>query len=123
MISDAFPILTTADVERSLAFYRDLLGYEVTYRFPPQGPPDYVAIVSGESRLGIGVDPATAGRDRDSGVFSLCAYVADVDATVARLREAEATILSEPVDRPWGERMAEVADPDGVRIVLMAPLG
>jgi catechol 2,3-dioxygenase-like lactoylglutathione lyase family enzyme len=27
---DAFPILQVADVRRSLGFYRDLLGFEVT---------------------------------------------------------------------------------------------
>ena len=34
MITQLFPILATHDLDRSLAFYRDLLGGTVTYEFP-----------------------------------------------------------------------------------------
>ena len=37
MFQELFPILTTGDLPRALGFYRDLLGFEVSYRFPP-GP-------------------------------------------------------------------------------------
>ena len=52
MFTSMFPILTTTDLDRSLHFYRDLLGAEVTYRFPDSGPPVYVALRIGESRGG-----------------------------------------------------------------------
>lgn len=120
MALDAFPILTSADLARTTAFYRDLLGWAEVYRFPAEGEPAYVTLARDGSRLGIGADTATAGHERDTGVFSLCVYVADVDATVAAARAAGAAVLSEPVEQPWGERMAEVADPDGVRVVLLA---
>ncbi|HET6212796.1 MAG TPA: hypothetical protein VFE14_07995 [Micromonosporaceae bacterium] len=34
MFDELFPILSTPDVARSLGFYRDRLGGDVTYRFP-----------------------------------------------------------------------------------------
>ncbi|MEU4601927.1 VOC family protein [Kribbella sp. NPDC023972] len=36
-VDDVFPIVTTDDLERLLPFYRDVLGGEVHYRFPPEG--------------------------------------------------------------------------------------
>lgn len=115
-------MLTTPDLKRALGFYRDLLGGEVYYQFPAEGEPMYVTLRCGSSSLGIGEDTETAGRNRDSGVFSLCVYVDDVDAALKRLGDAHAVILSQAVDQPWGERMAEIADPDGTRIVLMSKL-
>jgi len=39
MFQELFPILTTGDLPRALGFYRDLLGFQVTYLFPPEGEP------------------------------------------------------------------------------------
>jgi lactoylglutathione lyase len=58
MFQELFPILSTGDLPRALGFYRDLLGFEVTYRFPADGDPAYVALDLGRSHLGIGADPA-----------------------------------------------------------------
>jgi uncharacterized glyoxalase superfamily protein PhnB len=43
-------------------------------------------------------------------------YVDDCDAVIAALRHAGTTVLEDPADRPWGERVALVEDPDGVRV-------
>ena len=32
------------------------------------------------------------------------------------------TIIDEPADQDWGERMARVADPDGNRVIVLSPL-
>jgi len=40
-------------------------------------------------------------------------YVADTDATFARAVEAGATVVAPPEDKPYGERMAAVKDPQG----------
>jgi lactoylglutathione lyase len=37
---------------------------------------------------------------------------------VAGLREADTTIVREPADMFWGERLAYVADPEGNLVVL-----
>ena len=48
-------------------------------------------------------------------------YVDDVDATVTAAHDANVPIVLEPVDQPWGERIAYVADPDGNLVMLCAP--
>lgn len=117
MFTEAFPILSTPDLPRALAFYRDLLGFTVTYRFPQEGEPVYVGLSLDGSELGIGAEPADPGP---SARFALCVYALDCDAAVQRLRSAGSTVVTEPEDRPWGERVAEVTDPDGNRVLIMA---
>ena len=110
MVNSLFPILTTRDLRAALGFYRDLLGGTVTYEFPaPDGEPGYVGLDVGSSQLGIGRDPYAT--DGPSARFGLWAYVENCDAVVERLRAAGVTVVEEPTDQPWGERVARVLDP------------
>jgi lactoylglutathione lyase len=120
MFQEVFPILATGDLPRALGFYRDLLGFQVTSQFPPDGDPGYVALDLGRSHLGIGADPAVAGNGagEDRRRFTLWVYAEDCDAAVEHLRGHGVRVLVEPADQPWGERMAEVADPDGNRVIV-----
>jgi lactoylglutathione lyase len=114
VFQELFPILSTQDLPRALGFYRDLLGGRVTYRFPPDGEPAYVGMELGPSHLGIGAGTAATGGNR----FALWVYADDCDAAVQHLRAHGVPVLVEPADQPWGERMAEVADPDGNRVIV-----
>ena len=119
MIESAFPILSTPDLARALGFYEDLLGGRVTYRFPDEGDAHYVGLELGSSHLGIGADPELDAEIGDQR-FSLWVYVDDCDAIVETSRAAGLTVLEEPADQPWGERVARVADPDGNVVIIGA---
>jgi lactoylglutathione lyase len=120
MFQEAFPILFTGDLPRALGFYRDLLGYTVTFQFPDDGEPGYVGLQLGPSHLGIGADPTGAGPGSQASGhrFMLWVYADDCDAAVERLRAAGVPVVAEPADQPWGERTAEVTDPDGNRVTV-----
>jgi lactoylglutathione lyase len=111
---NAFPIIHVRDAQRSLAFYRDLLGFEVTFEWPPEF---YSLELKGGGSLAVAQVP-----DPVVGSFQLCIYTDDVDAAVASLRDSGVPVLQEPEDQPWKERMAYVADPDGHRVMLCARL-
>jgi predicted enzyme related to lactoylglutathione lyase len=49
---------------------------------------------------------------------ALWLYTSDCDAVVEAVRAAGGTVVEEPADQPWGERIARVADPDGNRIIV-----
>jgi len=51
----------------------------------------------------------------------LWVYADDCDAAVDRLRAAGVTVLAEPADEPWGERVARVLDPDGNQVLIGSP--
>jgi uncharacterized glyoxalase superfamily protein PhnB len=115
MFSEAFPILSTADLPRALAFYRDGLGGEVTYQFPSDGEPVYVSLRLGTSSLGLGTEehvPEASGR------YALWVYADDCDRAVERLVAHGAKVTEPPTDQPWGERVAQLTDPDGNRLVI-----
>jgi lactoylglutathione lyase len=117
MFTSMFPIITTRDLGAVLGFYRDLLDAKVSYEFPgPDGEPGYVGLELGSSHLGVGRDPDEAGRPTER--FCLWVYADDCDAAVERLRGGGATIVEEPVDQPWGERVARVLDPDGNLVLV-----
>jgi lactoylglutathione lyase len=112
-----FPIITTPDLPAALGFYRDLLGGTVGYEFPgPDGQPAYVGVELGSAHLGIGADPRAERGEYPR--VSLWAYTDDCDAAVERLRAAGVTIVEEPADQPFGERVARVLDPDGNLVLI-----
>jgi lactoylglutathione lyase len=55
-----------------------------------------------------------------SSIRRAAAYVEDVDRTVSALRSGGTSLLREPRDMPWGERLAFVADPEGNVVTLAA---
>lgn len=115
MFRSVFPILSTADLEALVAFYSAALDGEEMYRFPDEGEPAYVALRVAGSELGIARDPDAPGPDA-SQRQSLWVYADDCDAATARLADAGATVITPPEDMPWGERVADLADPDGNRL-------
>jgi lactoylglutathione lyase len=115
MFNDLFPILTTPDMPRALGFYRDLLEGEVEFQFPPDGNPDYVGMNVGDGHIGIGRAPDARS---DGQRFSLWVYADSCDEAVDGLRAGGATVTEEPVDQPWGERIARVLDPDGNEVIV-----
>jgi len=118
----AFPVIYAKDVEAVAGFYARL-GFEEHFRLPQEdGTAGFVGLRRDQAELAItteasprmvaGVEPGPGPR------HELFVYVEDVDATVAALREAGLTIVREPADMPWGERLGFVADPEGNLVSL-----
>jgi len=131
VFSTAFPIVYCDDLPRSLRFYRDLLGFRVTFSHPEQGEPGFVALQLGEGAelaLADVRDPEAVPlhgktvRPASGHGFELCVYADDVDDAVTALRAAGVPVLAEPADQPWGDRMAYVEDPQGNPVMLCAEL-
>jgi lactoylglutathione lyase len=117
MFTSMFPIITTRDLAAALGFYRDLLDAQVSYEFTgPDGQPGYVGLELGSSHFDIARDLDEAGSPSER--FSLWVYADDCDVAVERLRGGGVTIVDEPIDQPWGERVARVLDPDGNLVLI-----
>ncbi|WP_283135280.1 VOC family protein [Rhizohabitans arisaemae] len=124
----AFPMLACDDLQRSIAFYADGLGFQETFRFEDGGEPTFVALkLDDGSQLGLGVVPKGGSgihgmpqRPIAGRFFELCVYCDDVDASVEFLRGLGHPVLVEPADTPWGERIAYVGDPDGHPVMVTA---
>ena len=118
--------LTCKDVETSIRFYRDVLGFAVDMTFEHEGKFAGAVISAGDIRIVLNQDDGQLGWDRIKGQgFYLQINVAgpaDVDAAAARIKAAGGTLLSEPEDRPWGARMFQFKDPDGFKLGVSTPL-
>lgn len=122
-----FPMLSVADLDRSLTFYEGGLQGERHYRFPPEGPPVFVTLTFGETEIGLALMTGSTLHGRSLRPASghrveLCVYVDDVDRAFDELVAAGAPGVVEPCEQPWGERVAYVEDPDGNLVMLTAPL-
>jgi uncharacterized glyoxalase superfamily protein PhnB len=108
--------LAVANVAASMAFLEKALGFSRGVVLPDtDGQLRYAEMRHGESvvmliRKG---DSATA----TGGAAALYTYVDDVDGQLSRARTAGAGI-GEAEDKPWGDRVAVVTDPDGYKWIL-----
>lgn len=118
--------ITCKELETSLRFYRDILGFTVDMTFEHEGKLAGAVISAGAIRIVLNQDDGKLGWDRIKGQgFYLqinVAGAADVDAAAARIKAAGGTLLSEPEDRPWGARMFQFKDPDGFKLGVSTPL-
>jgi lactoylglutathione lyase len=115
---ESFPILEVSDVPRSLRFYTELLGFRRTFSFEgDDGQPVFASLeLEDGTKLAIGGPKEAV----ESGSVAIWLYTDDVDAAVAELQRAGVEVIAEPVDRPWGERVASVSDPDGFTVHIGA---
>jgi predicted enzyme related to lactoylglutathione lyase len=114
------PALTVDDIERSLRFYTNVLGFVVGERWEEGGQLRGVSLKAGACSLGLSQDDWSKGRDRKKGegISLWCATAQDIDALAARIKAAGARLAQEPSDSPEGGRMLAVDDPDGFRLRL-----
>jgi lactoylglutathione lyase len=117
-----YVVLVVGDLDASLRFWTGLLGLPLGHRSGP-----YAQLDTGTTRLALYQREAmavTLGRaleppePRAPG-FEVGFKVPDVDAAYAELVAGGARAVRPPVDRPWGQRTAYVADPDGHLVELV----
>jgi uncharacterized glyoxalase superfamily protein PhnB len=111
--------LTVADVPRSMAWYRDVLGFTVDREFERGGRLMAVSLRAGAVRLLVNQDDGSKGPDRVKGEgFSLqFTTTQDIDAIAARAEGTGAKLDTPPSDA-YGARVFRLRDPDGFRLVI-----
>jgi catechol 2,3-dioxygenase-like lactoylglutathione lyase family enzyme len=118
----------TRDIEKSLQFYRDLIGFTETFRVPKQGPPDHVEMELGPLNLSVSTLESLKRHHGLSGGggpprAEVVLWVADVDAAHAWMRARGAPSLSPPHNFAGILRAGWVADPDGNPVQMVARAG
>jgi lactoylglutathione lyase len=116
--------LTAHDLSRSIAWYRDVLGFIVEYTSEDDGKPKAAGIRSGHARIYLNQDDGGRGWERVKGEgFAITFDTAqDVDALAAGIKARGGTVTMEPTDMPWGVRMFRLVDPDGYRLAIWRSL-
>jgi uncharacterized glyoxalase superfamily protein PhnB len=118
--------ITCKDLQSSINFYRDAVGFKVAQTFENNGKVAGAIIAAGDCRIVLNKDDGKLGWDRIKGQgFYLQINVAgppDVDAAAVRIAAAGGTLLDQPADRPWGARMFQFKDLDGFKLGVSTPL-
>jgi catechol 2,3-dioxygenase-like lactoylglutathione lyase family enzyme len=119
--------LLVRDLQRSLAFYREVLGAAVLY-----SDPDFAALKIKELEFMLHADHAydhhawfsdlSRGERRGLGA-ELRLFQTDPDEIESRARKFGATILQQAQDMPHGWRDVIIADPDGYTWAIGTALG
>ncbi len=119
-LRDARIGLTVNDITRSLAWYRDVLGWYVKEEWHDEGKLMGATIVAGAATIYLGQDDWKKGRDRKKGEGTriYCTYGGDLDELAARIKAHGGVLTHEPKDEPWGERDFGIRDPDGFNITF-----
>jgi uncharacterized glyoxalase superfamily protein PhnB len=105
-----------------MAFYRDVLGFEVR-RAEPLEAPTFASLQRGENALMLSpFDEAFEDwrmvalvKERRGSAGAVSFYIEAGDDISAESRRAEAAgaVVDPLAERPWGQREFTVADPDG----------
>jgi uncharacterized glyoxalase superfamily protein PhnB len=122
-------VLPHDNPDASLAFYRDVLGFEVrldvgkgSMRWITVGPPDQpgTSIVLSPPAANPGItddERRTIAEMMAKGTYAMIVLATkDLDATFERLQAGNADIVQEPTEQPYGIRDCAVRDPAGTMI-------
>lgn len=109
--------LTVKDLQKSVAWYVDVVGFTLDRRIERDGTLRGVAVSAGSVRIILNLDDGAKGWTRTKGEgFSLqITTTQDVDEIARRIKARGGSLDLEPKDMPWGARVLRARDPDGFR--------
>jgi catechol 2,3-dioxygenase-like lactoylglutathione lyase family enzyme len=105
--------LGVSDIDRSIAWYRDVLGFEVIYKLDDWGWAE-LRLPIAEVNVGIGQTEEVEPR----GGATLTFGVADIDAARGHLEAHDVRFDGETSEVPGMVRLATFYDPDGNSFML-----
>ena len=111
--------LTVNDLEKSLAWYRDVVGFYVEREYEREGRKMAVSLKAGSVAILLAQDDGAKGANRVKGEgFSMMIVTTeDVDQIAAGIKQRGGTLDSEP-DTRFGRRAFRLHDPDGFKFVI-----
>ena len=112
--------LTAKDIQASLAWYRDIVGFTVDRNFEREGKLMAVSLKAGDVRILLTLDDGSRGWDRVKGEGFSFMITTDqnVDELANRIKSLGGKLESEPETNRWGVRGFRLRDPDGFRLTI-----
>ena len=111
-------MIYSADVERGIQFYRDILGFKLIEDFRHEGKPVYARLRAPGGDGTIALHMAGPGASVASDGVRLYFEVGELDQFCRKLQQKNFYITQMPRMMPWGWRHAYLKDPDGHEISL-----
>jgi uncharacterized glyoxalase superfamily protein PhnB len=114
------PSFTANDLQRSIAFYRDVLGFVIGDEWRSNGQLQGCELHAGSVVFMLNQDDFAKGRDRQKGLGTRLhvSTAQDIDRLAAEIKARGGTLDQEPTDMPWGQRVFMITDPDGFKLTI-----
>lgn len=115
------PSFTATDLQRSIAFYRDVLGFLVGEEWRENGALAGCEIHAGAVTFMLGQDDFAKGKDRPKGIGTRvwCHTTQDLDRLAGEIKARGGVLDQEPQLMPWGDRVFMISDPDGFKLTFV----
>jgi len=112
--------LTVKDVDASMVWYRDVLGFTVTQKYEREGKLRAVSLAAGVARMLLSQDDGSKGlgRAKGEGMSLQITTTQDIDTIARRIKAAGGSLEADPIDSPFGTRVFRLKDPDGFKLVI-----
>ena len=112
--------LTVKDLETSVDWYCNAIGFVVDKRHERDGVSTSVSMKAGAVRILLNQDDGAKGFEREKGIGISLFFttVQDIDALAERIKAEGSVLDTEPTDTPWGTRVFRVRDPDGFALTI-----
>jgi uncharacterized glyoxalase superfamily protein PhnB len=113
--------LTSTDLQRSIAFYRDVLGFMMGDEWRTKGALMGVELHAGAVTFMLSQDDFAKGRDRLKGIGTrfYCGTAQDIDRLASQIKERGGVLDQEPKMMEWGSRVFMISDPDGFKLTFV----
>jgi uncharacterized glyoxalase superfamily protein PhnB len=121
IVNDITPLLQVYDMHKSVAFYRDTLGFEVVDKYEPDGHFYWAMLKHGNAKLMLNAryedehrpaKPRPVAGHNDVTLYFGCP---NVDEAYAELRAKSCDVM-EPETTYYGMKQLNISDPDGFKI-------
>ena len=112
--------LTAGDLQKSLRFYTEGLGFAIESKTEAEGRVVFAMLKAGNGQIGLGQDDFAKGRDRVKavGMRLWISTAQDLEMLAQRARAAGIDVHG-PEAQPWGPMAFELTDPDGLMITVV----
>jgi len=108
------PILYSEDIERSLAYYTEVLGFEEKWSWG--NPPDFGGVMKDDVEIFFCL------KNQGNPGTWLALMVDNVDEYYERIKIKGAKIVAPPLNKEWNMREMCVEDPDGHMLRIGHPI-
>lgn len=119
-IHSAVPVIGTDDIEKSLSFYVNVLGFSLDFKYGE--PAVYAGVKSGDVEIYISKDPELVLGIKEKGLTpEVFIWVSDAVSLFKEHVKNGAEIIEPLTERPWGALQYVVKEINGYHLKFAQP--
>ena len=120
-IHSAVPVIGTDDIQKSLSYYTEVLGFSPDFEFGD--PIVYAGVKSGRAEIYFTYDPEFSNALKERKINpEIFIWLSDVDSLFNKHVTNGAEVIEPISDRPWGARQYVIKEINGYHLKFAQPL-